>query len=151
VRLRKCPPQNPTGSIHPQWPVSFLAAYGTVRYNDRRLLVEPEVGSLIIITATHINTLIQFRALDYGMESCSLALHLPEYGSEAMMEITRVGSSTIDVWSLALDDKIDSQGLSYRSFPRRIGALLTHHIGATVTRPPSVSIERSNGQISSEV
>ena len=37
--------------------MSFLAAHGTVRYNDRRLLVEPEVGSLII-TATQINTLI---------------------------------------------------------------------------------------------
>jgi hypothetical protein len=136
--------------VYPQWPVSFLAAYGTVRYNDRRLLVDPEVGSLIV-TATQINTLIQFRALDYGMESCSLALHLPEYGSESMMEITRVGSSTIDVWSLALDDNIDLQGLSYRSFPRHIDALLTHHIGAAVTRPPSVSIKRSNGQISSEV
>jgi hypothetical protein len=98
--------------VYPQWPVSFLAAYGTVRYNDRRLLVDPEVGSLIV-TATQINTLIQFRALDYGMESCSLALHLPEYGSESMMEITRVGSSTIDVWSLALDDNIDLQGLSH--------------------------------------
>jgi hypothetical protein len=76
--------------------------------NDRCLLVKPEVGSLII-TATQINTLIQFRALDYRMESCS-----------AIIEITGVGSSTIDVWSLALNDEIDLQGLSYRSFPRRI-------------------------------
>ena len=57
-----------------QWPVSFLAAHGTVRYNDRCLLVELEVGSLII-TATQINTLIQFHASDYGMENCSLVLY----------------------------------------------------------------------------
>ena len=50
------------------------AAHGTFRYNDRRLLVEPEVGSLII-TATEINTLIQFHASDYGMENCSLVLY----------------------------------------------------------------------------
>ncbi|KAH8993700.1 hypothetical protein EDB92DRAFT_1796172, partial [Lactarius akahatsu] len=31
--------------VYPQWPVSFMAAYGAVPYNDRRLLVEPEVGS----------------------------------------------------------------------------------------------------------
>jgi hypothetical protein len=29
--------------IYPRWPVSYLAAYGTVPHNDRRLLVEPEV------------------------------------------------------------------------------------------------------------
>ena len=52
------------------------------------------------------------------MENCSLALHIPEYGSEAM-EITRVGSA-IDVWSLAVVDKVDLQTLSYRTLPRRI-------------------------------
>ena len=33
------------------------------------------------------------------------------------MEITHVGSSTVEVWSLALDDKVDLQGLSYRTLP----------------------------------
>ena len=102
-----------------QWPASFLSAHGIVRCNDRRLLIAPEVGSLII-TATQINTLIQFRPFDYGMENCSLVLHFPEYGSEAMMEIRSVESSMIDVWSLALDDKVDLQRLLYRSLPRRI-------------------------------
>jgi len=32
--------------IYPQWTVSFLAPYGTVPYNDRRLLVDPEVSEL---------------------------------------------------------------------------------------------------------
>jgi hypothetical protein len=34
--------------VYPQWAVSFLAAYGTILYNDRRILVEPEVGPLTI-------------------------------------------------------------------------------------------------------
>ncbi|KAH8991481.1 hypothetical protein EDB86DRAFT_1607487 [Lactarius hatsudake] len=93
--------------VYPQWPVSFMAAYGTVPYNDRRLLVEPE-----------ISTFVQFRALDYGMENCSLALRIPEYGSDAM-EIARVGS-TLDVWSLAVDSKVDLRTLSYRTLPRRV-------------------------------
>jgi hypothetical protein len=29
--------------VYPQWPVSFLAPYGSVPYNDRRLLVDSEV------------------------------------------------------------------------------------------------------------
>ncbi|KAI9439097.1 hypothetical protein H4582DRAFT_2075755 [Lactarius indigo] len=88
--------RNGTKTDHrfPPIQVSFMAAYGTVPYNDRRLLVEPE-----------ISTFVQFRALDYGMENCSLALHIPEYGSDAM-EIAHLGS-TIDVWSLAVDSKID--------------------------------------------
>ena len=30
--------------VYPQWPLSYLAAYGAVPYNDRRLQVQPEVG-----------------------------------------------------------------------------------------------------------
>ena len=62
-----------------QWPVSFLAApYGTVPYNDSRLLIQPEMGPFII-TATQINTHI-FQlfcsilcvGLRERMEDCSL-------------------------------------------------------------------------------
>ena len=54
------------------------------------------------------------------MENCSLVQHFPKYGSEAMMRITCIGSSMIDVWFLAPDDKVDLQRLSYRSLPHRI-------------------------------
>ena len=54
------------------------------------------------------------------MENCNLVLHFPEYGSETMMEVTRVGSSMIDVWPLALYDKVDLRRRSYRCLPRRI-------------------------------
>ncbi|KAI0300035.1 hypothetical protein B0F90DRAFT_1726125 [Multifurca ochricompacta] len=98
--------------VDPQWPVSYLAPYGSVPYNDRHLLVEPE-----------ISTFVQFRVLDYGMENCSLALHIPEYGSETM-EIARIGS-TIDVWSLAVDSKVDLLEISFRTLPRRVSKIGT--------------------------
>ena len=66
--------------------MSFLAAYGTVRYNDRHLLVELEVGPLII-TPTQISRRLQFFLFSSAcwilMENCSLTLYIPEYGSEA--------------------------------------------------------------------
>ena len=31
--------------VYPQWPMSFLTAYGAVPYNDRRLLVAPRGGT----------------------------------------------------------------------------------------------------------
>ena len=88
------------------------------------------MGSLVI-TATQTNTLIQFPALDHGKENCSLVLHLPNYGSEVMMEFSRIGISMIDVWSL---DKVDLQRLPYRSLPRCIDkvGLLTQTYNATV-------------------
>ena len=59
--------------------MSFLAAYGTVRYNDRHLLVEHEVGPLII-TPTQINRrfqpfFVQFRVLDTDGELQPYAVH----------------------------------------------------------------------------
>jgi hypothetical protein len=57
------------------------------------------------------------------MENCSLALHIPEYGSESM-EIARIGS-TVDVWSLAVDSKVDLQKLSYKTLPRRVSKIGT--------------------------
>ncbi|KAH9979595.1 hypothetical protein BGW80DRAFT_1279156, partial [Lactifluus volemus] len=116
--------------VYPQWPVSFLAPYGSVPYNDRHLLVDPEVirfYSLIAASrANHrkISTFVQFRALDYGMENCSLALHIPEHGSESM-EIARIGT-TIDVWSLAVDfNKVDLRTLSHRTLPDRVSKVGT--------------------------
>ncbi|KAH9956018.1 hypothetical protein BC827DRAFT_1234407 [Russula dissimulans] len=89
------------------WPVSFLAPYGSVPYNDRRLLVDPE-----------ISTFVQFRALDYGMENCSLVLRIPDIDSDAM-DVARVGS-TIDVWTLEVDSKVDLLKLCFKTLPRRV-------------------------------
>jgi hypothetical protein len=60
---------------YPQWSVS----HGTLPRNDRRVLVEPEAGMVLplsaLITTTNLSTdfdLVQFRVLDYGTEKCFL-------------------------------------------------------------------------------
>ena len=53
------------------------------------------------------------------MENCSLVLRIPEYGSDDAMETAHVGS-TIDIWSLAVNSKVDLLELSYNALPRRI-------------------------------
>jgi len=53
------------------------------------------------------------------MENCSLVLRIPENGSDGAMDIARIGS-TIDVWSLAVNSKVDLFELSYHALPRRI-------------------------------
>jgi len=64
--------------VYPQWPVSF----STVPYSDHRSLIEPEVG-VIVPRQSHVNgSHHQFRATHCGVENCSLALHIPKYGSE---------------------------------------------------------------------
>lgn len=55
------------------------------------------------------------------MENCSLALRIPAHGSDdGAMEIAHIGSTAIDVWSLAVDAKVDLLKLSYNVLPRRI-------------------------------
>jgi len=96
--------------------VSFLAPYGSVPYNDRRLLVDPETS-----------TFVQFRALDYGMENCSLALGIPSFDDDSVaVDIAHIGSlSTIDVWALAVDRKVDLRRLSFNTLPRRLSKVGT--------------------------
>ncbi|KAH9053132.1 hypothetical protein EDB87DRAFT_1825804 [Lactarius vividus] len=59
----------------------------------------------------------------------SLPVNIPEYGSEAM-EVVRVAwrvGSTIDVYTLAMDAKVNMRGLSYRNpsrcIDKEVGAL----------------------------
>ena len=56
------------------------------------------------------------------MENCSLVLRMPDYSSDSTMKIAHIGS-TIDIWSLAMNSKIDLSKLSYNALPRRISQL----------------------------
>ena len=53
------------------------------------------------------------------MENCSLVLRIPEHGSDGAMEMAHIGS-TFDVWSLAVNAKVDLLKLSYNVLPGRI-------------------------------
>ncbi|KAI0060425.1 hypothetical protein BV25DRAFT_1788721, partial [Artomyces pyxidatus] len=66
-----------------------------------------------------ISTVIQFRAIDWGMESCAAD---PKYGLPALY--LGNGSNVIDIYALVsgpgksgLDDVIDGNRLSYRARP----------------------------------
>ena len=48
-----------------------LAPYGTVPYNDCRLLVDPEVR-VILPRQSHVSLSVQFRAFYYGLKNCGL-------------------------------------------------------------------------------
>jgi hypothetical protein len=56
------------------------------------------------------------------MENCSLVLRIPpEHGSDgAAMEMAHIDRSTIDVWSLTVNAKVDLFKLSFNVLPRRI-------------------------------
>ncbi|KAI9450472.1 hypothetical protein BJY52DRAFT_1227179 [Lactarius psammicola] len=59
---------------------------------------------------------LPFRALDYGMENCSLAPRIPKYGQ--ICDGDR--ACRIYVWSLTVDTKVDLRRFSYRTLSRHI-------------------------------
>ena len=80
-----------------------------------------------------MSTFVQFRALDYGMENCSLVLRIPAHGSDGAMEMAHIGSSIIDVWSLAVNAKVDLLKLSHNALPRRIAKVGTFTVRYNAT------------------
>ena len=69
-----------------------------------------------------VSTIVQFRAIDYGMENCSLALMPPSAEGAALADIE------LDVWALAdapqrpgrrLNANLDVRALTWASRPAR--------------------------------
>ena len=61
------------------------------------------------------------------MENCSLALRIPNVDGDES-DVVRIGSvstSTIDVWALAVDGKVDLRRLSFNTLPRRTSKIGT--------------------------
>ncbi|KAI0056934.1 hypothetical protein BV25DRAFT_1920577 [Artomyces pyxidatus] len=97
--------------VFPQWPESWLTIYGSVPINSRRLWVSPEVS-----------TIVQFRAMDYGMENCSLALTIPppeEDSADVIVSELREDKARVDVWALSTSSRLDLQMLSLKTRPPR--------------------------------
>jgi hypothetical protein len=66
------------------------------------------------------------------MENCSLALRIPSFDHDdsVAVDIAHIGSSsTIDVWALEVDGKVDLRRLSFDTLPRR-----TSKVGAFTPR-----------------
>ncbi|KAI0631479.1 hypothetical protein C8Q77DRAFT_1218951 [Trametes polyzona] len=82
--------------------------YGTLSPNERRLRVSPEV-----------HTILQFRAIDFGMEDCRLVITLPALNAplERGASLSLTPGSRLDVFRLDAPRPVDVQTLSYRTRP----------------------------------
>ncbi|RDX40722.1 hypothetical protein OH76DRAFT_308685 [Lentinus brumalis] len=83
--------------------------WGMLSPNERRLHVTPKV-----------HTIVQFRAIDFGMEDCRLVFTLPKLGAqlEDHASFSMHPASRFDVFRLAVERPIDVKKLSYRTKPK---------------------------------
>ncbi|KAI0354404.1 hypothetical protein OH77DRAFT_1548467 [Trametes cingulata] len=90
--------------------------YGTMSPNERRLLVTPS-----------IHTVLQFRAIDFGMEDCHLVFTLPPLSVplEKGASFDMIPASRFDVFRLDVQRPIDVKKLSYRSKPEVLEKVAT--------------------------
>lgn len=95
---------------------------GTVSPDDRRFHVNK-----------YMNSIAQFRIIDWGMEECAVVIHIPSktpLRSSGTNTTVSLGSNetSIDVWLLHSDSPIDPRTLSWKTRPRRERRLATLHI-----------------------
>ncbi|OSC98581.1 hypothetical protein PYCCODRAFT_1439091 [Trametes coccinea BRFM310] len=83
--------------------------YGRMSTHERRLQVTPE-----------IHTIVQYRAIDFGMEDCHLVFTLPPLGVplEKGASIEFNPSSRFDIFRLDSERPIDLHKLSYKTRPK---------------------------------
>ncbi|TFK86959.1 hypothetical protein K466DRAFT_586786 [Polyporus arcularius HHB13444] len=86
----------------------FNKAFGTLSPHEKHLQVSPSV-----------HTIAQFRALDFGMEECSLVIQLPGNGDriESKEPFLFDPLSTLDVFRLDAPKPLDVRKLSYTTRP----------------------------------
>ncbi|KAG6853252.1 hypothetical protein C0991_005710 [Blastosporella zonata] len=84
----------------------FMALSGTVYPEERKVIISNKVS-----------TIMQFRAIDYGMEICELQIHLPPSSASAG-EI-----QAISVYRLESSAPLNLERLSYKTSPQRLGRL----------------------------
>ncbi|KAG6884644.1 hypothetical protein C0993_009325 [Termitomyces sp. T159_Od127] len=99
-----------------------MSLSGTVYPDDKKIVVTNEVNFSCVFVSTYssfseISTILQFRAIDYGMEICELHIDLPQSSAAA----ERV--EAISVYRLESSSPLDVRSLSYRTRPRRLGRL----------------------------
>ncbi|KAI0700813.1 hypothetical protein C8T65DRAFT_580024 [Cerioporus squamosus] len=83
--------------------------WGMLSPNERYLHVTPNV-----------HTIVQFRAIDFGMEDCHLVFTLPKLGVplEDHASFSMHPSSRFDVFRLVVERPINVKKLSYRTKPK---------------------------------
>ncbi|KAI0710871.1 hypothetical protein C8Q76DRAFT_738985 [Earliella scabrosa] len=73
-----------------------------------------------LYVTSKIHTIVQYRAIDFGMEDCHLVFTLPNLGSPVKnhASFTINPSSRFDVFRLKAEQPIDIKKLSYRTKPQ---------------------------------
>ena len=64
-----------------------------------------------------VSTIGQFRAIDYGMENCSLRLKAPQNNSTTVNINIDGGNTTLDIWKLSTGKRLTK--VSWESKPPR--------------------------------
>lgn len=88
-----------------------------------------------------ISTIAQFRVMDYGMEKCSLAFHLPDSPTpylDPIISTTSGEDAIVDVWLLSPNGPLDPRSLTWSSKPTarlHLGTLSIAHNRATSLPP----------------
>jgi hypothetical protein len=79
-------------------------------------------GPCRVIYFLQISTVVQFRILDYGMESCQLVLETPAYNGtdrDALIHSSDGEMAVLDVWALDAPKKLEFNTLTWNSKPKR--------------------------------
>ncbi|KZT04283.1 uncharacterized protein LAESUDRAFT_682844 [Laetiporus sulphureus 93-53] len=98
----------------------YLSNFGTMTPLDRHLQV-----------SSTIHTILQFRTMDYGMESCALALRLPSpEDSESLQLAEGARDVHLDVCALDVSRQLKPRSLSWATRPR-----CQTHVGTLVAGP----------------
>ncbi|KAH9478941.1 hypothetical protein JR316_0009404 [Psilocybe cubensis] len=85
-------------------PKRYMSHTGYVSPEDRRVAISPS-----------ISTIVQFRAIDFGMEQCELKLMIP-----ANTTASAGGSFLVSIHRLDQRQPIDTKSLSFSSSPRKL-------------------------------
>ncbi|TFK35072.1 hypothetical protein BDQ12DRAFT_635563 [Crucibulum laeve] len=100
----------------------YMSALGMIYPEDKKVLITNEVS-----------TVMQFRILDFGMESCKLNVTIPS-GDEAKADKKNATISSdplvLDIWYLQASKGVDTSRLSWSTLPKRQGLFTSLRIEA---------------------
>ncbi|KAI0262320.1 hypothetical protein BC834DRAFT_891824 [Gloeopeniophorella convolvens] len=107
----------------------------------------PLDGGWVWATPDDVSTIAQFRAIDYGMENCTLALVLPGGAAEAGAEPEPepdAGELELDVWALEAAPRLNAPALTWATRPPRrthVGALRVRRGGGRAGETPAFACD----------
>lgn len=118
--------------------VPFLHSQGTCWWHQKSVQYLVFIYPPPILMESKISTIAQFRVIDYGMESCSLAITTPPKNDTASIISSSLDLPvSLEVWRLATKHKLDVARLTWATRPQprtHVGTLAISH-GTTYHMP----------------